>query len=313
MLNLPLISIAVCTYNGQIHIHEQLQSLVNQDYINKEIIIVDDRSTDGTLEILKDYEQKFSFVKIYQNPTNLGYIKNFEKAISYCNGDYIALSDQDDIWDLQKLSKLKDSFNQASLLIYHNSALVDEKGKLLNKTLSQTIGYLDNNDGRNLLLNNCIAGHSIMFKRDLRNKILPFPNTIPHDHWLAYVATVTGQIQYLPETLVEYRQHNFSLTFTEHSKDNQRLVVENNDKKAEKLNLNNLRIKHLITIKSFYENDNKELKFINKIIRLLVNKPKNGFAFSLFFFLACHQQRLFKLYHKSFLSTLILIIKECKS
>ena len=313
MLNQPLISVAVCTYNGEKHLQEQLQSLVNQDYPNKEIVIVDDKSTDGTLKILKDYEQKYSFLRVFQNDSNLGYIKNFERAISLCNGDFIALCDQDDIWDLEKLSVLQKTILPDSFLIYHDSALVDNAGKSLNRTLSNTIGYLENSESRNLLLNNCIAGHAVMFKSELKEDILPFHTTIPHDHWLAYIASLTAKIQYTPKILVNYRQHDFSLTFTEHSKDNQRLEVKNQDKKDEKLKLKNLRIKHLKTLKSFNQHNPKELKFINKLIDLLSNKPTDSFAFSLFFFLACHQQQLFKIYHKSFFSTLILVFKECKS
>ncbi|MFC4212091.1 glycosyltransferase [Pedobacter lithocola] len=313
MLNLPLISIAVCTYNGKNHLHEQLQSLVNQDYQNKEIVIIDDNSIDGTFEILKKYESEYSCIKLYQNEKNLGYIKNFELAISLCMGDFIALSDQDDVWHLKKLSTLQKSINSDSILIYHDSALVDYEGKPLNRSLSNTIGYLDNSESRNLLLNNCIAGHSVMFRNKLKDHILPFYSTIPHDHWLAYVASIVGRIQYLSNILVNYRQHNFSLTYTEHAKDNQRLEVEHEHKNSEKLKLKNLRINHLKTLKLFNRHNAKDLKFIDKLIELLANKSNSSFAFSLFFFLTFHHKQLFSLYHKSFMSTMVLIFKECKS
>ena len=86
-----LVSIALCTYNGEAYIKEQLDSLIDQTYPNCEIIIVDDCSKDGTVGILKQYADKYPQIKLHINGENLGYTKNFEKAINLCNGDYVAL------------------------------------------------------------------------------------------------------------------------------------------------------------------------------------------------------------------------------
>src|SRR5688500_10348209 len=96
--NIPLVSIALCVYNGEKFLREQLDSLVNQSYPNIEIIASDDRSTDASLLILQEYADRYPYFKFGQNEQNLGYVKNFEKVISLCSGDLIALSDQDDIW-----------------------------------------------------------------------------------------------------------------------------------------------------------------------------------------------------------------------
>ena len=93
-----LISIAMTSYNGEKYIREQLDSILTQTYGNFELIICDDRSKDSTVEIIKDYCIKDSRIKLYVNEKNLGFKKNFEKAISLCKGEYIALSDQDDIY-----------------------------------------------------------------------------------------------------------------------------------------------------------------------------------------------------------------------
>src|SRR5690606_33629827 len=106
IMDSPLISIALCTYNGEKFLAEQLDSIVNQTYKNIEIIAVDDCSTDRTLTILQKYASKDVRVKVYSNKTNKGYSKNFEYAISLCTGDYIAVSDQDDIWVSDKLELL---------------------------------------------------------------------------------------------------------------------------------------------------------------------------------------------------------------
>ena len=93
-----MISIAMATYNGEKFLRYMLDSILSQTYQDIELIICDDNSSDSTCLILKEYEKNNSRIKLYFNESNLGFIKNFEKAISLCSGDYIALSDQDDIW-----------------------------------------------------------------------------------------------------------------------------------------------------------------------------------------------------------------------
>src|SRR5690606_28939344 len=107
-LNQPgLISVALCTYNGDHFLEEQLDSIMLQDYPYKEIVISDDCSADRTWEILKTYRDRYpGQIRLYRNEQNLGYNRNFEIVLSHCRGDYIAISDQDDIWLPHKLSSL---------------------------------------------------------------------------------------------------------------------------------------------------------------------------------------------------------------
>ena len=84
------ISVALCTYNGEIYLREQLESILEQTLPPDEIIICDDGSTDATIKILEEFRRKsFTSVKVYCNKENLGVSKNFEKAISLCSGDII--------------------------------------------------------------------------------------------------------------------------------------------------------------------------------------------------------------------------------
>ena len=101
-----MISVAMTTYNGEKYLKEQIDSILSQSEKDIELIICDDCSTDNTNKILSDYTEKDKRVHVYKNELNLGYVKNFEKAISLCSGDYIALSDQDDIWLPEHLSVL---------------------------------------------------------------------------------------------------------------------------------------------------------------------------------------------------------------
>src|SRR3989339_673267 len=98
------ISIAMCTYNGEKYIEQQLNSFLTQTILPNELVICDDCSKDKTIEILQEFSKKAKFpVRIYLNEKNLGSTKNFEKAIGLSKGDIIFCSDQDDVWHNQKI------------------------------------------------------------------------------------------------------------------------------------------------------------------------------------------------------------------
>lgn len=207
MANHPLVSIALCTYNGAVHLEEQLDSIVKQTYPNLEVVIVDDGSKDNTFEILKSYAAKYHNFRIYQNVFNLGYIKNFEKAISLCTGEFIALCDQDDIWLENKIA-LQVSEIGDNILIYHDSEFVDNKGMSLIRKISDVRRFYTGSDSRYFLFENCVSGHSILFRKKLMPYLDNFTVLVMHDWWLAYVATNIGTIAFIPLCLVKYRQHS---------------------------------------------------------------------------------------------------------
>ncbi|WP_439555659.1 glycosyltransferase family 2 protein [Dyadobacter sp.] len=227
----PLISIALCVYNGERFLREQLNSLINQSYENKEIIAVDDNSTDGSWDILLEYQQQYPFIHLYKNEVNIGYSKNFEKALQFCNGTYIALSDQDDIWHPEKLLQLIREIGNHQL-VYHDSNFIDENGATLNKKMSDVINLYDGDQPAVFLLFNCVSGHSCLFRKDLLKHILPFNPNFFHDHWIAYVAANLGTIHCVRESLVDYRQHfsnstdilNYRKTVNKHYHENRDVV-----------------------------------------------------------------------------------------
>ena len=130
----PLISIALCTYNGSRFLEKQVMSILNQTYKNIELIVVDDCSTDNTFEIIKQLSFQYPQIKPYRNPKNLGFNKNFEKAISLSTGAYIAISDQDDIWLKDKLQRLYDHIGD-KWLVFSNSEWVDEDENKLGRQI----------------------------------------------------------------------------------------------------------------------------------------------------------------------------------
>ncbi|MCC5936966.1 MAG: glycosyltransferase [Lunatimonas sp.] len=207
----PLVSIAICTYNGKKYLAEQLESLLHQSYAPLEIVLVDDRSTDGTWELANHYAERFPQLRALQNSENLGYQKNFEKALGLCRGTFVCASDQDDIWELTKVAKLVSQIGE-NLLIYHDSEFVDADGQSLGRYMSDEFTMVSGSNPYAFLFFNCVSGHALMVRRSLLESVLPFPSLGVYDHYLAFMASTQGQIAYVPEPLVKHRRHEENAT-----------------------------------------------------------------------------------------------------
>lgn len=203
----PLVSIVMCTYNGTNFINEQIESILKQDYSNIELIICDDVSTDDTWQRLINWQAQNGIIKIHKNEKNIGYNKNFEKAIQFANGDLIALSDQDDIWMPQKISKLVAEFRDEKVMLAHSRSVRLQYGRLRFKSASLHY-HFKGNDTRKLFMFNQINGHDIMFRKELIKKFLPIPEGMMYDWWIAINATCYGTIASVNEYHVHHRIHD---------------------------------------------------------------------------------------------------------
>lgn len=206
MQHLPLISIALCSYNGEKYLVEQLDSILGQTYSNIEIVIVDDCSTDSTTDIINTYIGHNSNIKMYVNSCNMGVNRNFEKALAHCSGQYIAISDQDDIWLPNKLMEAYLHIGD-SLMIYSNSALMDAEGNDLNRRMYKKGILYQGDDTRSLFINNCVAGHTILFKAPLLKQVLPIPQHTHYDWWIPFIAANRGKITFLNGVFTLHRIH----------------------------------------------------------------------------------------------------------
>lgn len=221
--NAALVSVALCTYNGERFIAEQLRSILAQDERIAEIVIADDGSTDATLEIVRqvaaDAQRAGSTIdiRILDGAGGNGVTKNFERAVTACRHDLIALSDQDDVWRTGRLAlQLTEFGSRPDLsLLFGDARLVDEAGASLGSTLFATL-ELDRatrlalrTDGAfsALLRRNVVTGATVLFRRSLLVEALPFPAEWIHDEWLAIIAAATGRIDLIEEVLTDYRQH----------------------------------------------------------------------------------------------------------
>jgi glycosyltransferase involved in cell wall biosynthesis len=202
----PLVSIALCTFNGEAYLPVQLDSILAQTYSRLEVVVLDDGSTDATVGMLEDYARRDSRIRLHRNPQRLGFIRNFERAITLCTGELIALSDQDDIWHPEKIERLLRHLN-GHTLVYHDSELIDAEGKALGKRIRDLGAMLRGQHPLAFIFGNCVSGHSLLFRRELVPHLQPFPTCFYHDQWLALIASSLGTIDFVEDCLVQYRRH----------------------------------------------------------------------------------------------------------
>jgi glycosyltransferase involved in cell wall biosynthesis len=205
----PSISVAMATFNGARYLQEQLESILGQTIVPREIVISDDGSEDCTIPIIESYQSRNSHIKFFINPHKRGFIKNFENALLHCSGDYIALADQDDIWESCKLEVLMNNIG-SQLLIHSDAVVIDTGGTVLYR--SWTSFYhkrIDQDFIDYLCKKNTVTGCTSLFKKELVPLIVPFPDEVLfHDWWLALVAFRNGGIAYVDKPLVRYRLHS---------------------------------------------------------------------------------------------------------
>lgn len=204
-----LVSIAIATYNGEKFLRKQLDSIYAQTYKNIEVVVTDDCSSDGTVDILNEYKNNYG-LRYYINEQNLGFIKNFEKVISLCRGDYVALSDQDDIWVPSKIETLVREIGDYSL-VCSDAALIDNDDTVVVNSFNDYSGRSipTENIFQYLVFGNYVTGCTAMIDSKLFSKALPVPEEFPfHDWWFAIMASQERGIKYVPEQFVLYRQHN---------------------------------------------------------------------------------------------------------
>lgn len=213
-------SVALCTYNGEKFLAEQLDSILNQTAQIDEIIVCDDGSTDRTIEILQNYHKAHpKLFHIHQNVQNLRSVKNFEKAIQLCTGDIIFLSDQDDIWQPEKAERFINYFHDHKHIdvVCSNGFGINENGELLDVLTVWDVPEMLEKQGKCIdfhttfsIVGNIATGANMALRKSFLPKVLPFPviKDYHHDEWIAMNAAYGKKFGFIIEKLTKYRQHS---------------------------------------------------------------------------------------------------------
>ncbi len=211
------IDVLMATYNGEKYVKSQIDSILNQTYKNLNLIILDDKSKDKTVAILKEYENKDKRVKVYINDENLGSTKTFEKLLSYVKSDYFMFSDQDDIWYEDKIKKSYNFLKEKNFDMIYTDLEVYTRNDDGYKLISNSFNKLKNlkykqikySDYRLELLYNTITGSTILCKSKYISKLVPFPDNkdLIHDAWIGLYMSLKYKIGYLDVPTVKYMQH----------------------------------------------------------------------------------------------------------
>jgi glycosyltransferase involved in cell wall biosynthesis len=214
------VSVALCTYNGARFVAAQLRSILAQSRPPDEVVICDDGSSDDTVAVVERIRQDTGAnIRLFVNRENLGFVRNFERAIGLCEGDIVFLSDQDDVWVPERIETMLEPFleDDRVCLAYSDAEIVDADLKPLGTTVFGTRRVARLRDGNNRAiaevvlhpdLKGCLTAHRSSWK----SVFWPMPAAAQesgwgHDHWLAVIAHAAGKVRAIDRVLMSYRVH----------------------------------------------------------------------------------------------------------
>jgi len=197
----------MATYNGAIYIERQLRSILCQLAQADEVILVDDHSSDATLDVVKMIGDKR--IKIYRNDSREGVLRTFERAIGLASGDIIFLSDQDDVWYPEKVKKFIQTFDARPdvTLVLSDAKIINDADEVVAESFFEGRGGFSPGIWHNIAKNKYL-GCTMAFRRSMADKFLPFPKDIPmHDMWIGCINAFYGIPCFLDMPLMSYRRH----------------------------------------------------------------------------------------------------------
>jgi glycosyltransferase involved in cell wall biosynthesis len=230
---LNIVSVVLTSYNSELYIRDQIDSILNQSYVKFELLIVDDFSQDNTRNIICEYAEKDPRVNFLFNEKNCGCTASFSKGIENSKGEFILLSDHDDVWQENKIECLLTEINDA-VLVYSDCNIIDSSGIVTSnsyKEQNKLIGMDSSN--KNIIpicaFNSFILGCSIMFQRQLVDYILPITDdSYNHDKWIVFIASCVGKIKFIDEKLFSYRVHGNNLSKNSNVKEANKFFIDSN-------------------------------------------------------------------------------------
>lgn len=212
----PSVSVVMATYNGKAYLAEQLKSVLSQLLPDDELIIIDDGSKDGTLELIDSL--KSPLVHSVRNLTNVGVLATFERGLLLSSKEIIFLCDQDDIWLSGKRAAVVEAFERDPriLVVVSDAQLIDANSRVI------ATSFMATRDGfhggiLSTLVRNRYLGCAMAMRRELLVAALPIPRSAPmHDMWLGALGSILGRVHYISEPLIQYRRHGCNVSPSQH-------------------------------------------------------------------------------------------------
>lgn len=211
------ISIALAVYNGEKFLPQLLASLESQTIKPSELVIVDDCSTDKSLEVIKSFALSFE-KKIFSNEKNMGPNFTFKKLAGLCKGDFIAFCDQDDVWLPKKieqsLSAIKKIDSNLPAIAFSDLSVIDEEGKLMHQSFFKLRSTKPERFSlADILFGNIVTGCASIINSVMANELIKMPlNVMMYDHWMALIGYSFGKHSFINEPLILYRAHGSNVT-----------------------------------------------------------------------------------------------------
>ena len=214
MENTPNISVVMCTYNGAKYIEQQIESILAQTHPVYELIVQDDGSTDSTVEIIENYGRKYPIIKLFRNEKRKGYNANFFSAMRKASGDYISISDQDDIWKADKLEEMLRSVGDSLLCFCRNKPFSEDGVSVVPPD-----PRIPNFGIERIVFQGPAAGHVQFIRRELLDLIPPTADfNYYYDQILQLVAAGYDRISFCDKILVHHRRFVDAATYSAYDK-----------------------------------------------------------------------------------------------
>lgn len=212
-----MVSVCIATCNGEKYIRQQLESIQIQLSEHDEIIISDDSSTDGTIEIIKNLNDPR--IKLLENNTFKSPIYNFENCISHASGDVIFMSDQDDLWLPHKVATVSAVFRDHPdvTLVASDAQIINEQDEIVMDTFYP--GHIKfTSKVIPIIIKNRFLGCTLAFRRSMLDVLLPFPPHLPmHDSWIGIINQLYGGVYFVTDPLIAYRRHTQNFSSSTHA------------------------------------------------------------------------------------------------
>lgn len=217
------LAVALCTFQGERYLGEQLASISAQTLAPDAVVVCDDGSTDATLEMVKTFAASapFPVTVLGSDGHRLGPAANFERALRAAHGDILVLCDQDDVWLPHRLERTKEVLESRpdAAAMFSDAQLIDEASSPTGETLWEALGITGRTQDRFtsgaprervkvLCEGNVVTGATLAIRSSVRGYTLPIPEGWMHDHWIALMAAACDEVVMWPEVLCRYRVHD---------------------------------------------------------------------------------------------------------